>query len=117
MSVGWPEPELVKRIHEMWVEENTAHPHNAAILTKIYVIRCGDFIKIGHALTPERRLREMRIGCPYPMEMLHVVDGRIALEKELHRAFRLHRLRREWFKIEGRVKEWIEAGFPVVNRH
>jgi Meiotically Up-regulated Gene 113 (MUG113) protein len=69
----------------------------------VYFIQCnGDDgpVKIGIAVDPNRRLSELRIGCPYPMRLLGVgafPDADLA-ERALHARFHNARIHGEWFK-------------------
>lgn len=78
----------------------------------VYLIRCGDYIKIGKAVVPQKRLAALQAANPLTLELLHVLtdgDGH-ELEIELHRRFAAHRHRGEWFRIEGTLAEWVEGG-------
>lgn len=75
----------------------------------VYIVEAvgGDMVKIGMV----RRLRglsnrmaELQAGCPYPLRLVLVVPGLgQSDEKALHKLFDAHRIRGEWFKIEGVV--------------
>lgn len=68
----------------------------------VYIIQCnGDDgpLKIGIAVDPQRRLSELRIGCPYPMQLLGYspdIDPDMA-ERRLHAAHWKRRIHGEWF--------------------
>lgn len=55
-------------------------------------------IKIGFSDQPERRLKEMAMWSPFPLEIIAVVPGGKYLEGRLHAAFADVRLHWEWFK-------------------
>lgn len=74
----------------------------------IYFIQCNGTdgpIKIGIAVDPNRRLSELRIGCPYPMQMLATCPGDDMLERQLHATFRDDRIHGEWFTCTPKLLE------------
>jgi hypothetical protein len=76
----------------------------------VYVIRCGDYVKIGKAGDVQKRLNSLRAANPYPLELLTVLtegDGHV-LERELHQRFAEYRHALEWFRFEGAVVSWVE---------
>lgn len=76
----------------------------------IYVIDCDGFIKIGYSTDPRGRLSNLRVSSPLEITVLRVIEGTVADERELHNRFAAQRVRGEWFKREGELAEWIEAG-------
>lgn len=66
-------------------------------------------IKIGYSDQPKRRLKEMMMWSPIPLELFAVVPGDRGLEGSLHRAFRDAKSHWEWFRP---IPELIEA----INR-
>ncbi len=69
----------------------------------IYFIQCNGArgpIKIGKAVDPNRRLSELRIGCPYPMTLLasSVAEDADLEERRLHMVFAHLRIHGEWFE-------------------
>ena len=67
----------------------------------IYFIQCGQFIKIGKANYPERRLLELQIGCPYDLTLLATLPGDEREELYFHRLFVDRRHKGEWFALTG----------------
>lgn len=55
-------------------------------------------IKIGRALFPEQRLKEVQLGYPYPLELLATTPGGAGAERSYHQRFAAHRLNGEWFE-------------------
>lgn len=67
-------------------------------------------VKVGYtADSPGSRLRDLRVGCPTELVILHRMPGEREDEKELHRQFAAERLHGEWFKYEGRVKQFLDG--------
>lgn len=58
----------------------------------------GAPIKIGYTTKGEYlKRKQLHSYCPYPITFLAMVPGTTADEKALHRRFRAHRVRGEWF--------------------
>ena len=96
--------------------ESVAIPARQAGCTKrqqrIYFIQCNGNdgpIKIGIAVDPNRRLSELRIGCPYPMALLAecATEDADAEERRLHLVFRHLRIHGEWFTYATELREAI----------
>lgn len=67
----------------------------------LYMMRCGGFVKIGHATKPQRRLAEVRAGNPAEVTLEYVVECRTdavsLLEGLVHDQLSKYRHRGEWF--------------------
>lgn len=55
-------------------------------------------IKIGCSVEPPRRLLEMQMWSPIPLELIATCRGTHANERHLHAAFAEQRLHFEWFR-------------------
>jgi len=68
----------------------------------IYIIQAknGGPIKIGIAIHPKMRLKELQIGNPNELQIIKLIEGGIKEERELHRKFKKYQLTNEWFKEE-----------------
>lgn len=44
----------------------------------VYLMRCGDYIKVGHAVNPTRRLHEIRCANPARVSLEHVIECDLA---------------------------------------
>jgi hypothetical protein len=72
--------------------------------TYVYIIACGDMVKIGVSKAPDERLKTLRTGMP---ETPYLVRTRLlpnrrdaySLERRLHGLFRDHRTNGEWFRV------------------
>lgn len=62
-----------------------------------YFIEGGPFIKIGSAISPLKRLKELQTGNPYTLRLLAVIADD---ERWLHWKFSHLRARGEWFRAE-----------------
>lgn len=76
----------------------------------VYLIGCGDYVKIGRASGADReaaakrvagRLMSFRVGNPYPLLLVAYawVDDVVREERELHEKYEASRHRGEWFKL------------------
>lgn len=76
----------------------------------IYFIACEpmDAVKIGFtASNPMARLANLQTGCPAPLKLLAYVQGSIAEEQRLHSAFWTLRIQGEWFRLDGKLQDFI----------
>lgn len=74
---------------------------------RVYMIRSGYFIKIGHSNDPIERLKSISTASPDDCELLFSIPGDIAMERALHREFKSSHYRREWFFLCGKLKEFV----------
>lgn len=77
----------------------------------IYFAICDSqdqFIKIGYTQEdPQKRIFNLRTGNPNQIYCLFYVDGERSLEKRLHKIFKEQNHRKEWFKFEGFLEQFI----------
>ena len=68
----------------------------------VYVMKCGDYSKIGITSNLSPRLNQVQCGNPYEVEIIFGTKHPQAelIEKELHQMFSDKRHKREWFKLE-----------------
>ena len=83
--------------------------HHLTGTEQVYFIQQGDNgpIKIGYSADPQRRLQSLSTASPYPLRLLGVVDGDMALEQALHHRFADHQLEGEWFAPTPDLLEFI----------
>lgn len=72
--------------------------------TYLYIMGCGEFIKIGVAIDVATRRKVLQNACPYRIDILASVlmkdfDAARAEEKALHARFAEQRTYGEWFAI------------------
>lgn len=72
-------------------------------------IREQNVVKIGCSFEPESRLKEIQVGCPYPVRIEATLPGSHEEEKALHRRFADDRLRGEWFTITPMIDAVMAA--------
>ena len=89
-----------------------------AVAHLTYFIVSEPFVKIGISHNPERRLDELRIGCPHPIRIAAVVCGGSEVEKALHAQFADLRHQGDWFHLRGKLASLVlelEASTTLLN--
>jgi len=103
-------PDRIKHFFKFYGIEPADTPERADLLQYseyrsgtnfIYLIRCGDYLKIGIAADLYERLSQLQIGNPLPIHLCCYFETANAIEdeKKLHRLFLRHHVRGEWFKL------------------
>ena len=75
----------------------------------VYVLRAGEYAKIGRTTNIARRVQELQVGCPIEFEILLCVPGGEEEEKWTLDRFRHLRVRGEWFWLSEELQDWIFA--------
>jgi len=78
-----------------------------AIPDRVYFMKCEHFVKIGTSAEPELRRRGMRCGNPFKIEIIAVIHGGTAKEKEIHAAFKHNHHFGEWFFLKDDLIDYI----------
>ena len=82
----------------------------------VYFIQAGDDgpIKIGSAVDPIARLKELQVGNPQPLHILMTLADDEGLERQLHQRFAPLRLHGEWFRPEQELAAlaWMPGLLP-----
>ncbi len=77
--------------------------------TEVYFIQASTGqIKIGRALSAQRRLGILQIGSPIPLKLMAVTKGTFRLERQLHERFNHLRIHGEWFSPGPELLELID---------
>lgn len=71
----------------------------------LYVVRCGDFVKIGNSDNVQRRFKDMQTHNPYPLQLLYVGYGEGCDEEMWHNVFKHRHHSGEWFSFKAGVCE------------
>lgn len=66
-----------------------------------------EFCKIGYSIDPQKRLKGIQTGCPFPVFIKKVIGGTPSLEKKFHKHFQRQRSSGEWFYIRGELKDFL----------
>lgn len=77
---------------------------------QVYLMKAGDFYKIGVSKTPRKRLRRLQTGCPRKIELIYAFEQEdaYALEFALHDMYQKSRTHGEWF-TDIDVNEFLRA--------
>jgi len=78
-------------------------------IKQIYFILAGEFVKIGIAKNPKKRLRDLQTANPVKLNLLYTIPGDETLEKTLHLIFDEYRESGEWFRYEYGLKSFIDC--------
>lgn len=86
--------------------------------TKLYAIGIAEspVIKFGISHDPRSRMGDLQVSQPLTLHMVGFVGCDRQLERDVHLYCAEHRVRGEWFRIEGRAKaivQLIVAGDPL----
>lgn len=67
----------------------------------VYLLKAGPFYKIGKAVDFTKRLNQIKLQLPYPVEVIHRIasDDITAIERYWHRKFAHQRANGEWFTL------------------
>lgn len=83
-------------------------------MSVVYIVRCGDFVKIGTTANFKPRLQKIRAATPFPISVVSIQYGDVAKERELHERFAAYRHHYEWFRVEGELATYL-AGLPEAD--
>lgn len=73
----------------------------------VYFVRSGNAIKIGISYSPKKRLRGIATDNHGELKLLLAMPGNAARERGLHKKFKKHRIRGEWFNLVPEITKYI----------
>jgi len=65
-------------------------------------------VKIGYATNPTKRIKDLDTGSAVNLELLGVVPGSLAKERQLHQKFAQYRIKGEWFNYSDEIKDYVK---------
>ena len=85
----------------------------------VYFIGADDmpFVKIGKTQNLEKRMAGIQTSIPFDLKVYFTIPGGCKEEKLSHQAFEQYRKRGEWFRIEGKLKEYMDYMLDLKNIH
>lgn len=79
----------------------------------LYVLRAGEFYKVGLSKNIERRIKDLQTGCPLPIELVELYQVRLRGDE---RAYRLESLVHKSLKEYQTIGEWfVDVSLPQIN--
>lgn len=75
----------------------------------VYILRSGDFIKIGKSKDVDQRVTQISPKTPMPVTLLHTIacDDMSWAEAQLHRHYAHYRTNGEWFLLPQEDLSWL----------
>lgn len=74
----------------------------------IYVIQDGDLVKIGKAIHPIERLRNLQTAHSRQLTLVAAIPAHAALERAIHNRFAHLRAESEWFRLDESLERFID---------
>lgn len=110
------EREMEKR--KLEIEWNNKEPnYQPSRSGYVYLVEQGEFIKIGFATNPFKRMRALQTANPNGISFLFCIQADMALEKQLHQKYDRFRIRSngEWFNNKQVVVDDIKNNYSVIT--
>ena len=84
----------------------------------IYAITAREIgmVKIGYSKNPKSRIYGLRVSMPFHLVIEGVCDGTRVEERELHKRFKEHHVKGEWFRIEPEVEAFLKTLSPPAPK-
>lgn len=72
----------------------------------VYVLKAGDYFKIGRAKDPYERIKTLKIQLPFPVEIYNVFpcEDYCLTERHMHHFYKKNRVNGEWFVFSDATK-------------
>lgn len=82
---------------------------------QIYYLSDGDHIKIGFTSNWDKRKYAYSTYSPRELELVAIHPGTMFQEKRLHRMFKSHRVKNEWYSRSPEILDHIERTVRELN--
>lgn len=85
-------------------------------MKSVYIMKAGNFYKIGVSANPKKRLQALRIGNP-DIKLIcesKLLQNAYAIESALHKKYHNFALGREWFSIRDENK-LIDDAYTIID--
>lgn len=78
--------------------------------SQVYFVRVKgtEKVKIGYSVSINKRMSGLATGHPDELELIATVSGGNDAESRLHRRFAQYRIRGEWYRLEGKLAEYVK---------
>jgi hypothetical protein len=83
----------------------------------IYFVKQEDYVKIGYASNPAKRISSLQVNIPVKLVVLLIIDGGIKDEQLLHKKFLNNAKRGEWFYISPEIEKFIQENLDHDRRY
>jgi hypothetical protein len=82
--------------------------------SKVYFIKCNEYIKIGKADNLPKRLKQLQTSNPYELSIIGAISGNLDIEKEAHSNFKHLHHKGEWFKNDISIVNYIKEKCGII---
>jgi hypothetical protein len=79
----------------------------------IYIIRSGDYAKVGMSRAPDKRMKQLDRGLAHRPTLVATFVAWTGLEFRLHRYLLEHHARHEWFRWCDKLDDIVAYGIPA----
>lgn len=78
---------------------------------KVYFIVCieQNTVKIGSSKNPKARMAQLQTSHASPLSLAFTTPGGQEEERRLHDKYKAHRLKGEWFRLEGELLQFVQS--------
>lgn len=80
-----------------------------------YIIKSGEYVKIGITKDIRRRLETLQIGNPIKLEVIGLIPGGWEMEREMQGRFGACHVRGEWFLLTKEIQAYIDSELVPLN--
>ena len=82
-----------------------------------FINQKNEYVKIGYTDTSiKTRMQTLQVGNPTKLSIYTVIEGGLSAEASLHKMFKRHHVRGEWFKFHDDIKRYIGGLDAAKNK-